>query len=161
MLHVSCDRLVSEPLFGFQDGGKHVSMDAFVRNNTVFLGPKTDLHLLFQGQHWTAEYWKKHHRTVVDMCVQLGGPHLFVTIAPYGWSFPWPYWIERAQKLAHAGPTVMSGPEVLAVAHAMHQICAGFSRGSTGDGAKWKDHFFSGNGNADAGVTAYFARFEF
>ena len=46
-------------------------------------GPKADLHLLFQGQHWSAEYWRKHHRCVVDISAQLGGPHLFVTIAPY------------------------------------------------------------------------------
>ena len=54
----------------------------------------------------------------------------------------------------------MSGPKVLAVAHAMHQMCAGFLCGATGD-SRWKDHHFSGKGDTDAGVRVYFARFEF
>lgn len=120
-----------------------------------------DLSLLFAGQHWTESYWLRHHRTVLDVCAQLGEPQLFVTIAPYEWSFPWPYWVTRARAAAGVGPTEMSGIEVLSVAHALQQMCAGFLCGHTGDGSRWRDHLLSSKTERPGGVSAYFARFEY
>ena len=122
---------------------------------------KADLSKHFDEQHWSPAYWNKHHRALMDICEQLGEPQLFITIAPYEWSFPWPYWVERARTAACVGPSELSGAEVLSVAHALHQVCAGFLCGKTDDSSKWKDHIFSNKVDGSSGVTTYFARYEY
>jgi hypothetical protein len=122
--------------------------------------PATDRSLLMKHRHWTCAYWQKHHRLLLDVVDQLGVPDLFVTIAPYEWSLPFPHWIQRCMELTNRGPTDMAGPEVLAVAHLLHQICAGLLCGVT-SGKKWTQHLLGDKTKREKCVEAYFARFEF
>ena len=109
---------------------------------------------------WTPGYWKKHHAVLLDVVHQIGAPHLFLTVAPYEWSFPFPYWIDRAAEALGKDRTGLPGQETLAVAHALHQLILGFCSGATGR-HEWKYHLF---GDAHGGanpVQAVFGRFEF
>ena len=120
-------------------------------------------HHAFDGRHWSPGQWKKHHRLLVDVVEQLGEPDLFMTIAPWEWSFPWPYWVQRAHKLLQKGPSDLPGPETLAIAHALQQLCEGFLAGKSGsNAARWRRHLCSNKADAQVpGVKAYFGRYEF
>ena len=107
--------------------------------------------------HWTPAYWHRQHRALQDVTLQLGTPDLFVTISPYEWTFPFPYWIRKAHEALGAGPTDCPGIEVLAIAHALHEICAGALAGHTR--GKWRRNYLRTPG--EDGIPAYFARFEF
>ena len=119
-----------------------------------------DAHLALQHQHWTPGYWKRQHRLLLDVVDQLGYPDVFLTISPYEWLFPFPYWLRKAYSLSKKGPTEMAGPEVLCIAHALHQICRGFLAGHTR--GKWKTHLFGDKTNtSNGGIKCLFGRFEF
>ena len=120
-----------------------------------------DVSMHFDEQHWSPAYWERHHRALLDVCEQIGAPHLFVTVAPREWSFLFPCWIGKARAAARAGPTELSGAEVLAVAHGLHQICAGFLCGASGDAHRWKDHLQDNKVGAFGGAQAHVARYEY
>lgn len=119
-----------------------------------------DLHLARQEKHWTSGYWRRHHQLLLDVVEQFGHPDLFLTIAPYEWSFLWPYWVERVHRVLGEGPTSAAGAEVLSVAHALHQLCAGLLCGRT-------NHFgrpfilADKTGQRAETVKCFFARYEF
>ena len=118
-----------------------------------------DTHLSLQHQHWTPGYWLRQHRILEDLVEQLGYPDLFLTISPYEWMFPYPYWIRKVHDMLNKGPTDAAGPEVLAVAHALHQLCRGLLAGQTN--GVWKTHVFGDKTGGKAGVKAFFGRYEF
>ena len=119
-----------------------------------------DAHLAMQHQHWTPGFWKRQHRLLLDVVDQLGYPDLFLIISPYEWLFPFPYWLRKVHSVAMKGPTEMAGPEVLCVAHALHQICRGLLAGQTN--GRWKTHVFADKTNSSAGgIKCFFGRFEF
>ena len=51
-----------------------------------------DVSMHFDEQHWSPAYWERHHRALLDVCEQIGAPHLFVTVARCEWLFPFPFW---------------------------------------------------------------------
>jgi len=118
-----------------------------------------DPHLMMSSQ-WSPEYWRRHHECLLDLVEQVGQPDLFLTIAPYEFFFPYPAWVRKVQKILGRGPTQVPSGEVLAMAHALHQLCAGFLAGKTG-GKKWKNHVFSDKTGTEETVQAFFGRFEF
>ena len=120
-----------------------------------------DTSCFFADRHWAPGHWERHHALLLDVVDQLGDPDLFITVSPYEWHFPWPHWVDRIHAVCRAGPTDCPAAEVLAVAHALHQLCAGFLAGRTG-GKTWKRHIFANKNDDKAqGVRAYFGRFEF
>ena len=120
-----------------------------------------DTKLNMQHQHWSPLYWQRHHRILLDLTAQLGFPDLFITVSPYEWLFPFPYWVKKIHTVLNKGPTDCAGPEVLAVAHALHQVACGFLAGKTSKKA-WKSHLFSDKTGVNHGcVRGFFGRFEF
>lgn len=120
-----------------------------------------DTHLALAHQHWHPSYWIRHHAILLDLTAQLGYPDLFLTVSPYEWFFPYPYWIQKVHQAMHKGPTDCSGPEVLAVAHALHQMCAGWLAGKT-SAKQWKTHVFGDKTSAlGAPIKGFFGRYEF
>jgi len=82
-------------------------------------------------------------------------------VSPWEWSFPFPYWLQRAHSELRRGPTDLPGPETLCIAHALHQLCAGFLGGHTGSHA-WACHVLGDKtGDGKNCVRAFFGRFEF
>ena len=43
---------------------------------------------------YSPEVWRTYHLALVDLQKQIGWPTLFITIAPYEWSFPYHAWLE-------------------------------------------------------------------
>ena len=43
---------------------------------------------------YSPEVWRTYHTALVDLQRQIGWPSLFITIAPYEWSFPYHAWME-------------------------------------------------------------------
>ena len=119
-----------------------------------------DASMSLAHRHWGADYWKRHHRILSDISLQYGEPDLFLTVAPYEWSFPYPYWVEKLLTAVGGGPTDAPAAEVLAMAHALHQLAAGLLCGKTGD--RWVSHLLADQlGTQHSTVRCYFARFEF
>jgi hypothetical protein len=52
------------------------------------------LRLAMSGYSFSPEYWRTRHAALIDQVKQLGLPTLFVTLAPYEWSFPMHLWVE-------------------------------------------------------------------
>lgn len=95
-------------------------------------------------QHWSPEYWAHQHAVVLDIVDQLGYPDVFITISPYEWSFPWPYWIEKARQSLGLEPTELPGQETLALAHSLVQIVKGVIGGGTSHGGQgWDSHLLA------------------
>lgn len=118
-----------------------------------------DRSLSVSHRSWSADYWKKHHRLLMDISMQHGEPDLFLTIAPYEWSFPFPYWVEKLHSCIKGGPTDAPAAETIAIAHALHQIVAGLLCGKTAD--RWVRHMLCDKLGKQETVKCYFARFEF
>ena len=53
----------------------------------------TPLRVLLKGAKFSPLYWKVRHFALIDLQRQLGYPTLFITIAPYEWSFPYHEWV--------------------------------------------------------------------
>ena len=51
------------------------------------------LRVLLKGAKFSPAYWKVRHYALLDLQRQLGYPTLFITIAPYEWSFPYHEWV--------------------------------------------------------------------
>ena len=43
---------------------------------------------------YSPEAWRTYHMVLVDLQKQIGWPSLFITVAPYEWSFPYHRWLE-------------------------------------------------------------------
>lgn len=113
-----------------------------------------------EHRHWCPNYWKRQHRHLLDLVRQLGLPNVFLTIAPWEFDFPWPYWVSRLHDVAGLGPTEMAGPETIAIAHAIHQVCSAYLAGF-GPKKQWKTNLFSNKETGHNNVEAYIGRFEF
>ena len=112
-----------------------------------------------EHRHWCPNYWKRHHSHLLDLVRQIGLPSLFLTIAPWEFDFPFPYWLRKMHEATGLGPTELAGPESLAIAHAVHEFVARYLAGS---GPKpWTTNVFSIKQGNDDNVVAYVGRFEF
>lgn len=140
--------------------------DRYVLRTMVHTGAVADAgnfdrSLMLNEKHWTQGYWKRHHHLLLDVTASHGHPDVFVTIAPYEWSCPYPYWVQKTMDAMGKGATNLPGPEVLATAHLLHQICAGLLCGKVGK-KPWQRNLLSDKRqHGSSGVRTYFARFEF
>ena len=49
--------------------------------------------VLLKGASFSPKFWKARHSALIDLQRQLGYPTMFVTKAPYEWSFPYHKWM--------------------------------------------------------------------
>ena len=129
---------------------------------TVLTSSKADASLVTANQHrhWTPQYWRKQHAFLQDVTRQLGPPHLFLTIAPWEWDFPFPYRLGKLMDVTQRGPTQLAGPETLALAHAFREFCGGYLAGYAPH-RPWSRNLFSNKATGQRNVAAYVGRFEF
>ncbi len=113
-----------------------------------------------QHRHWTPGFWRRHHAILEDVSRQLGPPDLFITIAPWERDFPFPYWVRKAKVASGYGCFRHCAAETLSVAHALHQLVAGYMAGKSGP-HRWTNHLLANQRTGDGNVKAFFARYEF
>ena len=79
-----------------------------------------------QTKAFSVEYWKWQHRFLLDAVVQHGPPFLFLTISPYGWSFPLPLWLTSLREVTGKGLTELALLETSHIVHVLEQIIRGY-----------------------------------
>ena len=98
-------RKVLSPVMGY--GDYHLLHFVFDLSMWTTIGTKKNvanrtgvaLRHLLKRSPWTPEYWRLHHRAVLDMQRQCGNAALFRTRAPYERSFPYHQWVMHEQEL--------------------------------------------------------------
>ena len=102
------------------------------------------------------------------MVKQIGLPTLFITVAPYEWSFPYHVWIEDAMKKLLRSKLHLPVAETLHMAHVLAQTVVGLLTGANRRrcedrmGKAWTRHLFSAkDGSGRPTVVNFFARLEF
>ena len=134
------------------------------KKNTV----NAPMRLAMAGYSFSPEYWQSRHAGLVDLVKQLGLPTLFLTIAPYEWSWPLHKWVEdEAAKLLRAR-LQLPVAETLHIAHVLAQTVVGFltgaNRQTAGPGKKkaWSSHLLSAkDGSGQKTVLNFFGRLEY
>ena len=133
------------------------------KKNTV----DAPMRLAMAGYSFSPEYWQSRHAGLVDLVKQLGLPTLFLTIAPYEWSFPFHKWGEdEAVKLLRAR-LQLPVAETLHIAHVLAQTVVGFltganQQGRDGNAKKWRSHLLSAkDGSGRKTVLNFFGRLEY
>ena len=111
---------------------------------------------------FSPEVWRTYHMALVDLQKQVGWPHLFITISPYEWSFPYHAFLEdelNKNLASRLGAPVL---ETLHIAHALTQTVKGLLVGAN-DGVKDEgEHLFAPrDGTGKRTVVSWVARLEF
>eukprot|EP00435_Cladocopium_sp_Y103_P025548 s4273_g6.t1 len=136
------------------------------KKNTV----EAPMRLAMGGYSFAPEYWQTRHAALVDVVKQLGYPTLFITVAPYEWSFPFHRWVEdEAKKLLRAKLHLpMAETETLHIAHVLAQTVQGLLIGAnkqtqTGQNTKaWRSHVLAAkDGSGRQTVLNFFGRLEY
>ncbi|CAE7763064.1 unnamed protein product, partial [Symbiodinium necroappetens] len=96
------------------------------KKNTV----DAPLRLAMAGYSFSPEYWQTRHAALIDVVKQLGLPSLFITIAPYEWSFPFHSWVEDEMKKLLCCKLRLPVAETLHIAHVLAQAAQGPADGS-------------------------------
>lgn len=84
---------------------------------------------------FSPEFWHSKHVALTDLQRQAGLPQLFITVAPYEWSFPYPVSLEQELKQLCRERLKLPVSETLHLAHVLTQLVKGFFTGGN-DGAK-------------------------
>ena len=134
------------------------------KKNTV----DAPMRLAMAGYSFSPEYWQSRHAGLVDLVKQLGLPTLFLTIAPYEWSFPFHKWVkDEAAKMLRAR-LQLPVAETLHIAHVLAQTVVGFltgaNRTAAGKGKKkaWSSHLLAAkDGSGRQTVANFFGRLEY
>ena len=127
----------------------------------------TPMRLAMAGHSFSPEYWRSRHAALIDLVKQLGLPTLFVTLAPYEWSFPFHEWVEDEMHKQLRSRLHLPVAETLHIAHVLAQTVVGLLTGSnkktsTDHGGAWKRHILSAkDGSGKKTVVNFFARLEF
>ena len=127
------------------------------------------MRLAMAGYSFSPEYWHTRHAGLVDLVKQLGLPTLFLTIAPYEWTFPYHRWVEDEMEKQLRSKLHLPVAETLHIAHVLGETVHGFLTGANGEGMKsraankpWSSHVFSPkDGSGRDTVVNFFARLEF
>ena len=125
------------------------------------------LHLTMAQYSFSPEYWSTRHAALMDMVRQLGVPTLFITIAPYEWSFPMHKWVEKEMFDKLRSKLHLPVAETLHIAHVLAQTVTGMLTGKNMQSdcqrnKGWKSHVFRAkDGSNKATVINYFGRLEF
>lgn len=105
-------------------------------------------------------YWQWQHLFLLDAVHQFGLPSVFVTISPFEWTFPFPYWLNKIRRNVQVGKTYLPAYETIHIANVLEQLVRGYLCGS--NSARWSDHLFQQDmPSAEKNVLTYFYRFEF
>ena len=133
------------------------------KKNTV----EASMRLAMAGYSFAPEYWQTRHAALVDMVKQLGYPTMFITVAPYEWSFPFHRWVEdEAEKLLR-GKLHLPVAETLHIAHVLAQTVQGLLTGANKkaqwENAKaWRSHVLAAkDGSGRQTVLNFFGRLEY
>ena len=133
------------------------------KKNTV----DAPMRLAMAGYSFSPEYWQSRHAGLVDLVKQLGLPTLFLTIAPYEWSFPFHKWVEdEAAKMLRAR-LQLPVAETLHIAHVLAQTVVGFltganQQGRDGNSKAWRSHLLAAkDGSGRKTVLNFFGRLEY
>ena len=135
------------------------------KKNTV----AAPMRLAMAGYSFSPEYWQSRHAGLVDLVKQLGLPTLFLTIAPYEWSWPFHKWVEdEAAKMLRAR-LQLPVAETLHIAHVLAQTVVGFLTGanrqaqkSHGNTKAWRSHLLAAkDGSGKQTVLNFFGRLEY
>ena len=126
------------------------------------------LRLAMSGYAFSPEYGHTRHAALVDIVKQLGLPTLFVTVAPYEWSFPYPTWLEdEAAKMLRSKLRVPVA-ESLHIAHILAQLVQGLMTGANSatdthkKSGRWRSHIFAAkDGTNRKTVVNFFGRLEY
>ena len=130
-------------------------------------GMNCPLHLTMKQYSFSPEYWQTKHASLIDLVRQLGLPSLFITLAPYEWSFPLHQWVEDEMKKQMRSKLHLPVAETLHIAHVLAQSVIGLLTGAnrTKDEGKkkaWSSHVFGPkDGSKRKTVVNHFARLEF
>ena len=135
------------------------------KKNTV----DAPLRLAMAGYSFSPEYWQTRHAALIDVVKQLGLPSLFITIAPYEWSFPFHSWVEDEMKKLLRCKLRLPVAETLHIAHVLAQAAQGLltgannqRAGSRQDRAPWTSHIFAAkDGSGHKTVLNFFGRLEY
>ena len=98
---------------------------------------------------YSPEVWRTYHMALVDAQRQLGWPSLFLTIAPYEWSFPYHRWLEDELVKSLCDRLHMPVAETLHIAHVLSQAVKGLLTGANEGLQAKREHVFAaaeGNG---------------
>ena len=134
------------------------------KKNTV----DAPMRVAMAGYSFSPMYWQTRHAGLVDMVKQLGLPTLFLTIAPYEWSFPFHAWVEdEAQKMLRSR-LKLPVAESLHIAHVLTQVVTGLLTGANQKKTErshkkgWQSHIFSAkDGTKRKTLLNYFGRLEY
>ena len=118
------------------------------------------LRITLSGRPYSPEYWKRKHAGLLDLQRQLGYPTLFLTIAPYEWSFPHHVWVRDELDKAFRNRLHLPAAETLHAAHVMSQTVTNYICDFT-QSHKWTHHVLRNEFNAGNVVVSYFLRIEF
>ena len=137
------------------------------KKNTV----EAPLRIAMAGYSFSPEYWQTRHAALIDVVKQLGLPTLFVTIAPYEWSFPFHTWVEDEMTKLLRSRLRLPVAETLHTAHVLAQTVQGLLTGANNQGATsprrhhraaWRSHVFSAkDGSGRKTVVNFFGRLEY
>ena len=126
------------------------SAKQFQASAAIFLSSKT----------FSLEYWRWHHRYLIDAVRQYGYPDVFITISPYEWTFPTPVWLQNAAEISGKMPTQLATLETLNIVHVLEQTVRGYHCGT--NSLRWKQHLFNYDKQMNKrNVRNFFYRIEF
>ena len=136
------------------------------KKNTV--GQTGTMRMAMSGYSFSPEYWRTRHAGLIDMVKQLGLPTMFITVAPYEWSFPYHQWVQDEAKKMLRAKLQLPVAETLHIAHVLAETVLGFLTGfnQQGTGSKksraWKSHVFAAqDGSGRKTVLNFFGRLEY
>ena len=136
------------------------------KKNTV--GKEGSMRMAMSGYSFSPEYWRTRHAALIDMVKQLGLPTMFITVAPYEWSFPYHEWVQDEAKKLLRARLQLPVAESLHIAHVLAETVLGFLTGfnQQSTGAKkeraWKSHVFAAqDGSGRKTVLNFFGRLEY
>ena len=136
------------------------------KKNTV--GKEGSMRMAMSGYSFSPEYWRTRHAALIDMVKQLGLPTMFITVAPYEWSFPYHEWVQDEAKKLLRARLQLPVAESLHIAHVLAETVFGFLTGfnQQSTGAKkeraWKSHVFAAqDGSGRKTVLNFFGRLEY
>ena len=136
------------------------------KKNTV----EAPLRLAMAGYSFSPEYWQTRHAALIDVVKQLGLPSLFITIAPYEWSFPFHAWVEDEMTKLLRCRLRLPVAETLHIAHVLAQAVQGLLTGANNqrEGSKranrapWTSHILAAkDGTGRKTVVNFFGRLEY
>ena len=128
---------------------------------------KAPMRIMMATESFSPEYWRAHHACLIDMVRQVGWPTLFVTIAPWEWSFPYHVWLMDEMQTMLRSRLHLPAAETLHIAHALTQCVKGLLAGSThsrsggNENEVFHEHVFQDPETKERCRICFFGRIEF